>query len=262
MALLIGVVHLPALPGSPRARLGLDACLDWARRDARALVDGGADGVIVENFHDAPFFAEEVPPITVAAMTALCRDLRGDIPVEMGVNVLRNDAAAALAIAVASGADFIRVNVHSGAMVTDQGIISGRAAETLRLRRQLGAERIRILADVLVKHAAPLGQQRIEDAVADAVERGLADAVIVTGTATGAAASPEDVRRAATATTAPVLVGSGISADNVAAYVPPATGVIVGSWLKVDGIVGNPVDVARVRALRERLAIRGESGRV
>lgn len=253
MARLIGVVHLPALPGSPRSRIGLDECLERARADALALVEGGADGVIVENFHDAPFFAESVPPITVAAMTAICRELRDDIPVEMGINVLRNDAASALAIAVASRAEFIRVNVHTGVMVTDQGLITGRAAETLRTRRLLGAEAVRIFADVLVKHAVPLGPQRLEEAVADAVERGLADAVIVTGTATGAAASPEDVRRAAAVTSAPVLVGSGISADNVNRYVPPAAGVIVGSWLKVDGDLGNPVDVTRVRALREHL---------
>jgi len=254
VARLIGVVHLPPLPGSPRAAASIDACLEQARRDARALVDGGADGVIVENFHDAPFFAESVPPITVAAMTAICRELRAGIPVEMGINVLRNDAEAALAVAVASGAEFIRVNVHTGAMLTDQGIVTGRAAETLRLRRALGAERVRIMADVLVKHAVPLGPQQLADAVADAVERGLADAVIVTGSATGAAASPEDVRRAAAATTAPVYVGSGISAENAGTYVPPAAGVIVGSWLKLDGIVGNPVDQARVRELRERLA--------
>lgn len=253
MARLIGVVHLPALPGSPRARLSLDECLAIAQLDARALVEGGADGVIVENFHDAPFFAETVPPITVAAMTAICVALRGAIPVELGVNVLRNDAAAALSIAVASGADFVRVNVHTGAMLTDQGIINGRAAETLRLRRQLGAEHVRILADVLVKHAVPLGPQRLEDAIADAVERGLADGVIVTGSATGVAASAEDVRRAAGATTAPVLVGSGVSLENVGDFVPPAAGVIVGSWLKVGGIVANPIDPRRVRVLRDRL---------
>lgn len=253
MARLIGVVHLPALPGSPRARLTLGECIEVARRDAAALVSGGADGVIVENFFDAPFYADDVPPITVAAMTAVCRELRDAVPVEMGVNVLRNDAAAALAIAVASGADFIRVNVHAGAMLTDQGIITGRAAETLRLRRSLGAERIRILADVLVKHAVPLGQQRLEDAVADAVERGLADGVIVTGTATGAAASREDVVRASAASSVPVYVGSGVGAANVRDYVPPAAGVIVGSWLKADGIVANPVDSTRVHALRERL---------
>ncbi|HAX25945.1 MAG TPA: phosphorybosylanthranilate isomerase [Chloroflexi bacterium] len=254
MARLIGVVHLPPLPGSPRSHQGLDECLAWARRDARALLEGGADGVIIENFHDVPFFSDSVPSITVAAMTAICRELRADIPVEIGVNVLRNDASAALAIAVASGADFIRVNVHSGAMLTDQGIITGRAAETLRLRRALNAEHIRIFADVLVKHAVPLGSQSMERAVADAVERGLADAVIVTGTATGSAALPEDVRRAVAATSAPIYVGSGISDANVTDYVPPAAGVIVGSWLKVDGLVANPVDVARVRALRWRLS--------
>jgi membrane complex biogenesis BtpA family protein len=246
MPKLIGVVHLPALPGSPRARLDLDACVALARSDTLALVEGGADGVIVENFNDAPFFAGSVPPITVAAMAVICRELRGDIPVEMGVNVLRNDAAAALSIAVACGAEFVRVNVHTGAMLTDQGLIEGQAAETLRLRRALGAEQVKIYADVL-------GPQRMADAVADAVERGLADAIIVTGSATGAAASPDDVREAAGASEAPVYVGSGVTAENVADCVPPAEGVIVGSWLKTDGIVANPVDIDRVRQLRRRL---------
>lgn len=253
MPKLIGVVHLPALPGSPRARLDLDACVALARSDTLALVEGGADGVIVENFNDAPFFAGSVPPITVAAMAVICRELRGDIPVEMGVNVLRNDAAAALSIAVACGAEFVRVNVHTGAMLTDQGLIEGQAADTLRLRRALGAEQVKIYADVLVKHAVALGPQRMADAVADAVERGLADAIIVTGSATGAAASPDDVREAAGASEAPVYVGSGVTAENVADCVPPAEGVIVGSWLKTDGIVANPVDIDRVRQLRRRL---------
>jgi len=254
VARLIGVVHLPPLPGSPRAAASIDACLEQARRDARGAGRRRGGRPLSSRTSTTAFFAESVPPITVAAMTAICRELRAGIPVEMGINVLRNDAEAALAVAVASGAEFIRVNVHTGAMLTDQGIVTGRAAETLRLRRALGAERVRIMADVLVKHAVPLGPQQLADAVADAVERGLADAVIVTGSATGAAASPEDVRRAAAATTAPVYVGSGISAENAGTYVPPAAGVIVGSWLKLDGIVGNPVDQARVRELRERLA--------
>ena len=252
MIRLIGVVHLAALPGSPRA-IALQDCIERAVADATALEQGGADAIIVENFHDAPFRPAAVDAYTVAAMTAAALAVRAAVSCDLGVNVLRNDAAAALGIALAVGASFIRVNVHTGAMLTDQGIINGRADETLRLRKLLDAERIRIYADVLVKHAAPLGPVSIKDAVRDAVERGLADAIIVTGNATGSAASPDDVRNAADVTSVPVYVGSGVTADNLAGFVPPATGVIVGSWLKQDGVVSNPVDARRVERVRSVL---------
>jgi len=186
-------------------------------------------------------------------MTAAGVAIRAAVNCPIGINVLRNDAAAALGIAVAAGASFIRVNVHTGAMLTDQGIIAGRADDTLRLRRLLGAEHIQIFADVLVKHAVNLGPLTLVDAVKDAVERGMADAVIVTGGATGSPASVSDVGAAVGASKAPVYVGSGVSVETVRQMVPPSAGVIVGTWLKQDGIVTNPVDVARVRQLRNAL---------
>jgi membrane complex biogenesis BtpA family protein len=136
---LVGVVHLPPLPGSPRARAGLDGVLEFARRQAKGLLEAGFDGLVVENYGDAPFFAGSVPPETVAALAVIAREivaLAGKAPV--GVNVLRNDARAALGIAAVSGASFIRVNVHSGVAATDQGIVEGKAAETLRARELLG----------------------------------------------------------------------------------------------------------------------------
>lgn len=250
---LIGVVHLPALPGSPLATLPLAECVARAVTDARALEAGGADAVLVENFNDMPFHAERVAPHTAAAMTVACLRVREAVNCALGVNVLRNDAAAALGIAASCAADFIRVNVHVGALLTDQGVITGRADETLRLRRALGAERVRIFADVLVKHAVPLGPLTLAQATQDTVERGLADAVIVTGAATGAAASPDDVRAAVAASAAPVYLGSGVTAANLRDYIPPATGCIVGTALKRDGDIANPVDVERVRALRAAL---------
>ncbi len=252
MIRLIGVVHLTGLPGSPLA-VPLSETIDRAVEDARTLERGGVDAIIVENFHDVPFRPGTVDAHTVAAMTAATLQVRSAVACDLGVNVLRNDAAAALGIALACGASFIRVNIHTGAMLTDQGIINGRADETLRLRKLLGAERIRIFSDVLVKHAVPLGLVNLEDAVRDAVERGLADAVIVTGSATGNAASPDDVSRAVEAAGVPVFVGSGVSADNLAEFVPPASGVIVGSWLKRDGLVANPVDAIRVERVRSVL---------
>jgi membrane complex biogenesis BtpA family protein len=249
MIRLIGVVHLAGLPGSPRA-VPLSECIERAVADARALERGGVDAIIVENFNDVPFRPGAVDAHTVAAMTVATLAIRSSVSCELGVNVLRNDAAAALGIALACDASFIRVNVHTGAMLTDQGIIDGRADETLRLRKLLGAERIRVFADVLVKHAVPLGPVALEDAVNDAVERGMADAIIITGTATGNAARTEDVQRAVEVADVPVYVGSGVTADNLPRFVPPATGVIVGSWLKHDGAVENLVDERRVERVR------------
>lgn len=253
MTRLIGVIHLAALPGSPRSTLSLSEVLDLALADAQALETGGADAVIVENYHDVPFRPGAVEAHTVAAMTVVAKEIRSAVRCELGINVLRNDAAAALGIAAATDAQFIRVNVHSGAMATDQGVIRGKADETLRLRRQLGADHIEIYADVLVKHATPLGTVSIADAVRDAVERGLADAVIVSGAGTGIATLTADVVEAARATTAPVLVGSGATAGNVGGFLPAASGVIVGTWVKRDGNIGRPVDVERVRKLRMAL---------
>lgn len=248
--LVIGVVHLLPLPGAPRWGGDFAAVLDRARADLLALAGGGVDAAIVENFGDAPFRGAAVEPETVAAMARVLTELRGLTALPLGVNVLRNDAAAALALAAVCGGPgaFIRVNVHSGVMVTDQGIIAGRADETLRRRRVLGADDVAILADVLVKHAAPLGVTAIEDAARDAVERGLADGLIVTGAGTGQATDLDDARRVrAVLPDTPLLVGSGVTADNVRETLTIADGVIVGTALKENGVTTASVDPARVR---------------
>jgi len=183
--LLIGVVHLAALPGAPRFGGDFEAVLEAARADARALHEGGCDALIVENFGYVPFYPRSVPAETVASMAlavASVRELAGGRPV--GVNVLRNDAAAALGICAATQASFVRINVHHSAAVTDQGILEGEAALTLRERDRL-CPGVAVLADVHVKHASSLGSESAAESAADAVQRALADAVIITGAGTG-----------------------------------------------------------------------------
>jgi membrane complex biogenesis BtpA family protein len=244
---LIGMVHLEPLPGSPRYGGDWSAVLEAARRDAAALAQGGADAILLENFGDSPFFRTKVPRITIAAMTAaalVVREAGGGLP--MGVNVLRNDARAALAVAIAAGASFIRVNVLSGARLTDQGIIQGIAAEMLRDRRALEAEGVAIWADVDVKHSAALAPRELEDEVADLIERGGADALIVSGSGTGKATDPAKLARVRRlAGEVPVLVGSGATAKSAGAMRPHASGFIVGTALKR----GGRVDVALVREM-------------
>lgn len=248
---VIGVVHLPALPGSPGHSLSRSEIFDHALADARALFDGGVSGVVVENFGDAPFFPDHVPQHTIADMTVIVRAITALNPaIPVGVNVLRNDASAALAIAAASEGCFIRVNVHTAAMLTDQGWIEGKAQRTLRERKALGADHIAIAADVGVKHALRPDGFDLTQAAKDVTLRGQAGAVIVTGAATGAAADLHElqvVRDAVPST--PVFVGSGVDIHNIGSILDVADGVIVGTSLKAGGDVASPVDVERVKGL-------------
>jgi uncharacterized protein len=254
---IVGMMHLPPLPGAP-GHTRMEHVLEAALRDAAALAGGGVDALLVENYGDVPFFPGAVPPETVAAMARVLAEVRRTTDLPVGVNVLRNDARAALGLAAACDAAFIRVNVHTGAMLTDQGWIEGRAHETLRLRSQLGAA-IAILADVLVKHAvAPAGLDA-HDAARDTWERGRADGLIVSGTGTGAATSPERLRAARVAAPdAPLFIGSGLDERNAAALFPLADGAIIGSAFMHGGRAGAGVDAGRVRALlRELATLRG-----
>lgn len=247
---LIGMVHLAPLPGSPRWEGAMHAVVMGALADARGLVEGGVDALLVENHGDAPFTPARVAAATVAAMAVVAAEVRRALPdVPLGVNVLKNDARAALAVAVACGGVFIRVNVHAGAVLADQGIVHSDAHGTLRDRRLLGAD-VKIFADVQGKHAVPLGPVELEQEARDLVHRGLADALVVSGRATGEATPLGDVKRVRGAVAGvPILVGSGVTPETVAELLSVADGAIVGTSLKRDGDVRNPVDVARVRRL-------------
>lgn len=245
---IIGVVHLLPLPGAPKFKNNFDEVITRAKQDAIALENGGVNGIIVENYGDIPF-KPEVGLETVAAMTYVAGEVTKAIKLPFGINVLRNDAKAALAIATAVGAKFIRINVHTDAMVTDQGLIEGKAYETLRYRRTLN-ENINIFADIFVKHAAPAYLRPIETVAYDTAYRGLADALIVTGSSTGKPPLPEDVVKVKKAVPdKPVIAGSGISEKNVKKILENADGAIVGTSFKFNAITENPVDEKRVKKL-------------
>lgn len=251
---VLGMLHVPPLPGSPRYQGNRRKILETVLQDAAALQEGGVQGLILENFGDTPFTAGRVPPQTVAAMTMLATEVRRAVALPLGINVLRNDGRSALAIAAETGAEFIRVNILSGARLTDQGVIQGIAHDLLRDRSRYDAGGVRIFADVNVKHSAPLAQISLADEVADLVHRGGADALIVSGRATGQPAEQSelrDIREAAG--NVPVFVGSGVTAANIGAMLPDAAGFIVGTGFKRDEEVGAPVDVNRVRRLMQAI---------
>jgi membrane complex biogenesis BtpA family protein len=248
---LLGVVHLRPLPDSPRYDGDLAGVVAAAERDARALAAAGFEGIVVENFGDAPFLPGPVTPVTVAAMTACALAVRAAAPgLSLGINVLRNDAEAALAVAVAASAEMIRVNVHTGARVTDQGLVEGRAHVTLRQRRALGADRVALLCDVDVKHSAPLAPRPLAEEAHDLASRGLADAVLVTGTGTGRGVALRDLEAVLGAVEVPVLVASGVTVETIP-DLSRAHGVIVGSCLRATGRAGDPVDPAAARRFAE-----------
>jgi membrane complex biogenesis BtpA family protein len=211
------------------------------------------DGILLENFGDVPFGKGRVEAHTVAAMTMAVSAVRQAVGVPLGVNVLKNDSKSATAIASVTNCQFVRVNVHVGAMITDQGIIEGDAYETTRYRKELGSV-VKIFADVLVKHASPLGDQSLQQVAEDTAHRGLADAIIVTGSGTGQPTQLEDVDRVKEAVPdIPVLAGSGVDEDNVARLLSVADGAIVGTGVKEGGLTTNPVDRARVERLMAAL---------
>lgn len=245
---LIGMVHLGPLPGSPRFAGDLDSVIEAAVADARTISAAGFDGIMMENFGDAPFFADDVPKETIASLTAAVVAVHDAARIPIGVNVLRNDALGALAVAAATPASFIRVNVLSGTMYTDQGPIVGNAAQVARLQKAICPD-VAIMADVFVKHATPPAGLSLVDATHDLVERAGADAVVVSGSGTGSAANLADVATVSEASSIPVYLGSGVDTTNVEAMLSVATGAIIGTSIKVDRVSTGPVDPTLAAAM-------------
>jgi membrane complex biogenesis BtpA family protein len=256
---IVGMIHLTPLPGTPKYEgLSLDRISELAVQDANRLESGGVDGLMVENFGDVPYTKKDVGPEIISAMAVIVADVVNAVRIPVGVNVLRNDFKAALAIAHVAGGKFIRTNVFIDATVTDQGLIEASAPELLRYRHYLGSE-VKIFADVQGKHGVPLGSRPIEQSAMDAAYRGLADVLIVSGPRTGTEPRLEDlVRVKKSVPDRPVFVGSGVNGENAPKLLMHADGAIVGTSIKFDGVVNNSIDEKRVKALMTAVkAIRG-----
>jgi uncharacterized protein len=249
---LIACVHLLPLPGSPLYAGTMRQVYETALAEVDIFSRYPIDGLIVENFRDMPFYPHALPAETIAALAAVTREIVQAAQVPVGVNALRNAAQAALAIATATEADFMRVNVHMGAVVADQGMIQGTSHETLRLRAALRSQ-VLIFADAGVKHATPLADRGLATETRDLTERGLVDAIIVSGDYTGAATSLEDIKIVRQHTTLPLLVGSGATPDNLPHVYAHVDGLIVGSYFKQAGKAENLVEEARVKLFTEAL---------
>lgn len=251
---VIGVLHLPALPGAPRYRgQAMEEIVAFALADARAYAEGGIDGLIVENQGDVPFARpEHIGPSTVAAMTAVATAVRQAVTLPIGINCMANGAVPAIAVAKAVGARFVRVSQWVNAYVGNSGITDGAAPQALRFRSAIRADDVLVFADVHVKHGshAIVAGRSLAELAEDTAWYG-ADALVVTGASTGLKTKVADVDEVRLAGRLPVLVGSGIDAGNAAEVLGHADGAIVGTSLKSEGIIGRPVDPERVRALMD-----------
>jgi membrane complex biogenesis BtpA family protein len=243
---VVAVIHLLPLPGSPGFEGNLQRVYDQALEEAEIFQKGGVDALVIENFRDIPFYPEKVPHETVAAMAGITREVVKRVQIPIGVNVLRNDADAALSIAATTGAHFIRVNVHNAAMLTDQGIVQGKAYETLRKRKNLGSH-VLIAADVAVKHAVQLAHLPLDMETRDLTERSLADILIVSGSGTGQPTDLGHLEAVKNNTHLPVWIGSGTTPEGLSDLSKWADGFIVGSHFKSNGKAENPVEPKRVQ---------------
>jgi hypothetical protein len=249
---IIGMVHLRPLPGAPAYEgESIDMIIGEAKKDAVALVEGGVDGIIVENMWDLPYFVgKSVPPEEMTAQAVIAREVIKEAGVPAGITVIHNGGRVTLGIAKASGAKFIRVDLLTGAYLWDTGELDhGIAAELLRVRKQIYAEDIRLFVDVFKKHAVTFpGIDPETHAVWS--DFYMADALIVTGRMTGLETPKELIERVKKAAPErPILIGSGLSAENAQNLLSVADGAIVGTWLKEHGIAQNRVDPTRVKRL-------------
>lgn len=247
---VIGMIHLPPLPGSVGYQYdGMEPIIEVARRDAERLVEGGVDALMVENMWDLPYHVKnDVPPAEMCAQSVAAREIRRQFPdIPLGINVVHNGGKPLLSIAVASGADFIRVCLLTGAQIWDTGEFdTGVASELLEYRKYLGAEDIKIFCDVDKKHSIRFPNLDLETHI-EWTEFYLADALIVSGAMTGAKPKLEKVKKASELSSRPILMGSGTNSENIEDFLQYADGAIVGTSLKVNGVGENPVSVDRVK---------------
>lgn len=247
---IIGMVHVAALPGTPRNSKNVTEIVLEALRDALLLAEGGVDAIMIENMHDRPYLNRVAGPEIVSAMTAVAVELRRQIDLPLGIQILAGANKAALAVALAAGFDFIRAEGFVFAHLADEGWMESDAGELLRFRKQIGAEHIKIFTDIKKKHSSHAVSADVSIAeTAKTAEFFLSDGVIVTGAATGEKTSIDEVKAVKQVVKIPVIIGSGVDARNIHEYFDFADAFIVGSSLKTDGNWENPVDLKRVQEL-------------
>lgn len=244
---LIGMLHVPALQGTPKSALSMNEIIEHVVTEAVALQKAGFHALMIENMHDIPYVKPPASPVVTAAMTAVALKVREQVSLPLGVQILCGANREALSVAIASSADFIRVEGFVYGHLGDEGYIDSCAGDLLRYRKAIGAEHIAVLTDIKKKHSAHAMTQDVSLAeTAHAAEFFLSDGLIVTGVSTGEEAKISDLKEAKDGCALPVYIGSGITADNLKTYFLDASGFIIGSSIKKEGHWANPLCESRM----------------
>lgn len=251
---IIGMIHVDALPGTPQNTLPVELIAKKAKKEAALLEKAGVDAIMIENMHDVPYLKKYVGPEIVACMTTVAVEIRKSTRIPVGIQILAAANREALAVALAAQLDFVRVEGFVFAHLGDEGYLESCAGELLRYRKMIGAEHIRIFTDLQKKHSshAITADLNLKDHI-ETADYFLSDGIIITGSSTGKEALVEDVKTTWQATTLPVLVGSGITLENILNYWNFADGFIVGSWFKHNGNWKNPISEDRVRTFMNKI---------
>ena len=245
---IIGTIHLQALPGSVHHSQPIQDLISSAKEETKTLVKAGIDGILIENYGDYPYVRTENPSETTAAMTLITSTLKNMFQVPIGINILRNSCTQAMSVASVCEIDFIRCNIFTSAYVTDQGIIQGEARKVLLKRKKLNSN-VLVFADIFCKHASPISNRGLLEEAQDAIFRGSADAIIITGHRTGVPPRKEDLIKLKEQNLGPILIGSGLTTENYNELMQFADGAIVGSYFKRNGDISQSVDFERVSSL-------------
>lgn len=251
---IIGMIHVDALPGTPKHQFSVQQIIDHAVAEAELYAASGVDGIAIENMHDIPYLKEVVGPEITSLMAVIGREIKRAVQIPCGIQILAGANQAALAAALAAGLDFVRAEGFVFAHVADEGIIESNAGTLLRYRKQIGADHIPIFTDIKKKHSAHAitGDVSLEE-TAHAAEFFLSDGLIITGVATGQEADLAEIQRVKAAVQLPVMVGSGVNLQNVDRYLAVCDGLIIGSWFKREGHWTETVDGERVKRFMGRV---------
>lgn len=248
------MIHVGALPGTPKSKLSIEKIIENALCEAMILNDEGVDAIMIENMHDRPYLNRKAGPEIVASMTAVARELRKSIQIPLGIQILAGANKEALAVALAAQLNFIRAEGFVFGHLADEGWMSSDAGEILRYRNQIGAENIQIFTDIKKKHSSHAISNDISIAeTAKAAEFFLSDGVIVTGKSTGEKASLEEVKMVKNSVNIPVIIGSGIDTNNIHEFWEIADAFIVGSSFKKDGNWENEVQREKVKLFMQKI---------
>jgi conserved hypothetical protein TIGR00259 len=251
---IIGMVHVQALPGTPNNKHSIEEICEIAVQEAKTYEEAGLDAVMIENMHDVPYLKGVVGPEITASMAVVAKAIREAVDLPLGIQILAGANKEALAVAKAANFQFIRAEGFVFGHVADEGYIDSCAGELLRYRKAIGAENVKIFTDIKKKHSSHALTADVDiDETAKAAEFFLSDGLIVTGSSTGKAVYLHELKSLKDKVQIPVLIGSGITADNLEEYWNYASGFIVGSHFKENGFWKNPISKDRLKVFMEKV---------